>query len=135
MPIPPRAELRFLEALSHAITERCGIAPRRIVNGLVVPPIGPDGFEMTVIADDSGYALHFDGWSEEFCCEGIVSRLVLDAAAGKVRLRIDSIAGRRLRWTLESRDSKGAWSAESTLSHVTWRFRGKRSTVYLMNAQ
>ena len=132
--MPPRAELVFIEALERAIRERCGIAPRRIANGLTLPPIGPDGFEMTVVAGDHAYALYFDGWAEEFGCEEIVHRLVTAAAAGEARIRVDSLAGRRLRWTLETRDCRGGWQPESTLSHVTWRFWGTRSTAYLMNA-
>ncbi len=88
---------------------------------------------MTVIVEEGRCALFFEDWFEEFGCNEMALRTFADALSGDVRLRVDMLSGRRWRRTLETFDDAGEWVPQSTISHVIWRFWGRKSAVYLRN--
>lgn len=94
---------------------------------------GPKGFDISVMVENGHYILTFGEWTEEFGDATLAHRLISAAVDGTARLKVDAIAGRNWRWTLECLDEDGRWIAESTVGHVIWRFWGQPSTSYLRN--
>ena len=132
--MPPKNDDLFLPGLDEALSAYLGVAVKRYPNGLTVAAPSPSGFEMTAMVSDAGYALYFDNWVEEFESSEIALQIFTEALKGKARLKVDLLAGRRWRWTLERLNDAGEWFAESTTDHVIWRFWGRQSTIYLRNA-
>lgn len=123
----------FLQTIENTIDLCVGAQVGRLASGFLVKASGPNGFDMTIMIEDGRYALYFDNWAEEFDCEHVARQTFEAALHGRARLRVDALAGRSWRWTLERLDANGNWIAESTLGHVTWRFWGRRSSLYLRN--
>ncbi len=123
----------FLQDIEAVIRECGGAQVTRFQSGVSVKASGPNGFDMTAMVEDGRFALYFDNWVEEFECEAIARGLFEAALAGKARLRVDMLSGRRWRWTLERLEDGGDWVPESTIGHVTWRFWGRQSSIYLRN--
>jgi len=128
-----RQEDLFLRDVEAAIRKFCGAQAARSHSGVSVKASGPNGFDMTVMVEDGRFALYFDNWVEEFDNDEIARRTFEAALAGEARLRVDTLSGRRWRWTLETLSDDGVWVPESTIGHVTWRFWGRPSSLYLRN--
>lgn len=128
-----RQDQSFLQEIEVAIGACPGAQVARTATGLSVKASGPHGFDMAVMVEDGRYALYFDNWTEEFVSDEMARRTFEAALAGTARLRVDTLAGRRWRWTLETVDESGRWIAESTIGHVIWRFWGRQATFYLRN--
>ena len=129
-----RQEDLFLRDVEAAIRKCCGVEATRSQSGITVKASGPNGFDMVVMVEDGRYALYFDNWVEEFDNDEIARRTFEAALAGEARLRVDMLSGRRWRWTLETLGEDGQWLPESTIGHVTWRFWGRTSSLYLRNS-
>ena len=129
-----RPDHEFLQGIEIALSACTGAQVIRMANGVTVRSSGPDGFDMTVLAEDGVYVLQFDNWTEEFLSEEMALRTFVAALSGEARLKVDTLGERRWRWTLEMRDAAGAWKPESTIGHVTWRLWGRQSSYYLKNA-
>jgi hypothetical protein len=128
-----RQESLFLQDIEAALGCFAGVQVDRHQSGISVKAAGPHGFDMTVMVENGRYALYFDNWTEDFDCDEIAMRTFAAALAGEARLRVDMLSGRRWRWTLETLDESGRWDPESTIGHVTWRFWGRPSSIYLRN--
>ncbi len=129
-----RQEDLFLRDVEAAIRHCGGAQTTRSQTGISVKASGPSGFDMVAMVEGGRFALYFDNWVEEFDCDEIARRTFEAALAGEARLRVDMLSGRRWRWTLEKLNEDGKWLAESTIGHVTWRFWGRPSSIYLRNA-
>jgi hypothetical protein len=128
-----RNENLFLQDIESAVRRCADAQVSRFPTGLAVRASGANGFDMSIMVEDGRYALYFDNWTEEFDCEDIARETFEAALTGEARLRVDMLSGRRWRWTLERLDDNGRWQPESTIGHVTWRFWGQPSTLYLRN--
>jgi len=128
-----KQEHLLLRDIEEAASRCTGVAINHFASGLTINASGPQGFQMSVMIEDGRFALYFDDWMEEFESEDIVRDVLEAALRGEARLRVDTLAGRRWRWTLERLDAAGNWVSESTISHVIWRFWGPQSTLYLKN--
>jgi hypothetical protein len=131
--MPQEREMDCLQAIEAEIRRYPGVEVTRLPEGVSVKASGVDGFNMTVVVEEGRCALYFDGWFEEFGCKESALRTIADALSGDARLRVDMLSGRRWRWTLETFDDAGQWVSESTISHVIWRFWGRKSAIYLRN--
>lgn len=129
-----RPDHEFLQSVEIALSACTGVQVTRFATGVTVKSSGPDGFDITVMAEDGLYILQFDNWTEEFLTEEPALRTFAAALAGEARLRVDTLGGRRWRWTLEIRDRDGQWRPESTIGHVTWRLWGRQASLHLRNA-
>ena len=129
-----RQDQSFFQDIELAIGSCAGAQMARFPNGISVMASGPGGFDMAVVVEDGRYALYFDNWTEEFVSDEAARRTFEAALAGTARLRVDTLAGRRWRWTLETLDDTGRWVAESTIGHAIWRFWGQQASFYLRNS-
>ena len=128
-----RKESFLLQDIEAAVRKCAGADVGYFATGLSVKASGPHGFDMSIMVEDGRYALYFDNWTEEFDCEDMAKETFEAALTGEARLRIDMLSGRKWRWTLERLDEGGRWCPESTIGHVTWRFWGRPSSVFLRN--
>jgi len=127
-----RQERSFLQDVERAARAFAGVSIDGGSSGLTVSGSGRDGFNMSVVVEAGRYALYFDNWMEEVDSEQIARELFEAALRGDARLKVDLRGGRPWQWTLE-RLENGSWRTESAVNHVTWRFWGRDSTVYLRN--
>ena len=88
---------------------------------------------MAIIVEEERVSLAFDEWVEEFDDADVARRIFAAALDGTARLKVDLLAGRPWRWTLERLDQSGDWVPESTIGRVTWRIWGLPSVAYLRN--
>jgi len=124
----------FLRELEARLARFRDVDRARSANSLSVAASGPDGFAIAMIVGDGGFTLRFDGWQETLHDTAQARALFQAALSGEARLRVDTLAGRRWRWTLELLRSDGRWAPESTLGHPTWRLYGRSGVVYLRNS-
>jgi hypothetical protein len=129
-----RAEQAFLQRIQLATSGCVGATLVRFPAGVSVKASSPGGFDMTVMIEGGKYTLYFDNWIEEFVSSEAARRTFEAALSGEARLRVDTLSGRRWRWTLERLDDAGRWVPESSVAHVIWRFWGHRTTVHLRNS-
>lgn len=123
----------FLQEIEVAIGRCAGAEVSRTATGISVRGSGPHGFDMAIMVEDERYAVYLDNWTEEFASDELARRTFEAALAGKARLRVDTLAGRQWRWTLETLDLSGRWVPESTVGHAVWRFWGRQASYYLRN--
>lgn len=126
-------ENSFLADIETAARSCSGAVTVRTPSALTVSASGPEGFTMAATVDDGRFVLYFDDWFEEFESEEMARQMFEAALNGKARLKVDALAGKRWRWTLELQCDDGTWRAESTTGHVLWRFWGQQSSFYLRN--
>jgi hypothetical protein len=129
-----RRDQAFLHDIETVIRRFDAAKMQRLTNGFAVEASGTDGFDMAVLVENGHFILCFGNWSEDFESDEVARRLFEAALDGKARLKIDSLGGQPWRWTLERLDDSGRWSPESTMAHMTWRFWGRASTIYLSNS-
>jgi hypothetical protein len=122
-----------LQNIEAEIRRYPGAEVTRFPGGFSVKASGVDGFNVTVVVEERRCALYFEDWFEEFGCKEMALRTFAAALSGDARLRVDMLSGRRWRWTLETFDDAGQWVPQSTISHVIWRFWGRKSTILLRN--
>ncbi|MEZ5854849.1 MAG: hypothetical protein R3D67_08935 [Hyphomicrobiaceae bacterium] len=128
-----RREQLFLEELAGFL-DLCGGA--EIVTtptGIVVGAAGADGFDIALTVVDGQFVLSFDRWEETFGDADYVKSLFAAALRGDARLRVDTLGGKRWRWTLECRRNGEDWIAESSMGVPIWRFWGKPDVIFLRN--
>ena len=128
-----RREQLFLQDIENTLRRFTGAQVTRYATGIMIKAASAKGFDMSVMVDDGRYALYLDNWTEEFESDDLARRTFEAALTGEARLRVDALSGRAWRWTLETLDEAGNWVAESTTSHVVWRFWGRPSVIYLRN--
>ena len=128
-----RREQLFLEELAESLVLCRGAQIVTTPTGLVVGASGADGFDIALGAVEGEYVLSFDRWEETFTDSAYVKSLFQAALRGDARLRIDTLAGKRWRWTLECRRSGEDWIAESSIGVPIWRFWGKPDVIFLRN--
>lgn len=130
----PASEALFLDQLGSTLSGRSDVVFSRAQTGLTVAASDPQGFDMALLIDDGAYHVSFDEWQEICDDAGVAARLLEDAMTGAVRLRVDTLAGRGWRWTLERLGDDGTWAPHSTISHPTWRIWGRRGVIYRRNS-
>ncbi len=128
-----RREQLFLEELAELLRLCSGAQVVSTPSGLSIGAANADGFDMAVTVFDGQYVLTFDRWEETFSDVGYVKSLFEAAVRGDARLRVDTLAGKRWRWTLERRRNEDEWIAESSIGHPIWRFWGKPEATFLRN--
>lgn len=127
-------ERQCLDRIEGYAGDCTALAVLRSEGGIAIAPKVSGGFDMALSISGGAYTLCFDRWEETFDDPDYVCGLIEDALTGEARLRVDTLAKQRWRWTLERRDASGRWVAESTIGYPTWRFWGKAGVEYLRNA-
>ena len=128
------SESRQIFAQIERMLSSCPAARHvRGVRSLSVPASGPDGFDIVLALDQSECILCLDGWSLEFNRPEQALEYVELALCGDLRLRINSLAGRPWRWTLERLALDRSWKVENVMGYLRLRFWGEKRVIYLRN--
>lgn len=128
-----RREHIFLEDIGSTLSHWSGTQVSRSATNITVSASSASGFDMAIVVEEGRCILAFDEWVEEFEDAELARRTFAAALDGTARLKVDTLSGRRWRWTLERLDKAGQWIPQSTIGHVIWRFWGSASVVYLRN--
>ena len=129
-----REEDLFLDDLRSTLLQWSDTRVARSPSSVSVSASDTHGFDMAIVVDEGRFTLAFDEWVEEFDDADLARQIFAAALDGTARLRVDMIADRKWRWTLERLDEQaGEWVPESTIGHVAWHFWGRPSVVYLRN--
>lgn len=76
---------------------------------IVIPARSSSEFQIAATYYANKWILSFDDWHDDFEDIESVLQLVSQALSGSLRLRIDRIGGRPVRWTLERNTKDDCW--------------------------
>jgi hypothetical protein len=76
---------------------------------IVIPARSSGEFQIAATFYANKWILSFDNWHDDFDDIESVLRLISQALSGSLRLRIDRIGGRPVRWTLERNTKDDSW--------------------------
>lgn len=91
-----------------------------------------NGFDITVIDEQSRVTVYFEGWHEHFETMEEALQCVGFGLSGECRVKVDRRGSTTYRWTLQYRDGED-WRFESSTSVIFCPFWKTRSTSYLQN--
>jgi hypothetical protein len=98
-----------------------------------VLPLSDGGFSVWLIERAHDYAVHFEGWHEEFEDEDEALDCFAFGLSSDCRLRECGRGGVAYKWTVESLE-EGRWISGSTTGLLFFPFWKRREVRYLQNS-
>lgn len=124
---------RFILDLGRLAAALPGIQVHRGIGSVCIPAIERNGFDIKVQFDPDGFVIALDRAILEVSSHVVALQIVEDALTGKIRIKIDTIAGRAWQWSVERLQADGRWATESVSGYLAFRWWREVASFYKMN--
>lgn len=102
---------------------------------VVIPAVDQAGFDIKVVLEPVGFIILFDEAMLEVRTHDLAIELVESALNGRIRVKIDAIAGKPWQWTAERLQSDGRWTVESVTGQFRFRLWRAATSHYKINGR
>lgn len=100
---------------------------------IIVPAVGPRGFDVTFAETATGYVVGYDGWQEHFGDEHRALHCFSFGLSDRCRLKVFKREGGVYRWTVEYL-ADGQWLEGATVGKLEFPLWQERDIEYRQNA-
>ena len=126
------AFLTGLDTIAEHLSVR-GVPAERGVSRLRISAIGQHGFDVAVAGAAPGFVIRMDRLELVVASASDAIRLVDAAVDGSLRVALDQVDGRPVRWTLEQECGDGRWRALLAEGELSWNFWMRPTRSHLRN--
>lgn len=119
-----------IETIKEKLSKYPNLTYEQGERSLTVSP--EDGFSVSLFENNPGYAVHFEGWHEEFSDQDEALNCFAFGLSDQCRLEIMKRGQFEYKWTLQHL-VEGNWVEESSTGLMLVPFWRKKTVVYRQN--
>ena len=121
------------EAAERILTNFPSVQITRAPGCLTVAPAYTTGFRVSLLTDSGRVTLMLGGWYDDFQSTTLALGFFESALVGNIRVRVESLNGTPVQWTIERMSPSQDWEEIGSMSALGNFSKCNRTTSYLRN--